>query len=78
MKKPRLNWAAEPWSDDEMLECTMVVPETPDTASFTFRAPSGAWFDYQPGQFITLDLPVDPARGPGGNVQRTYTISSSP
>ena len=78
MKKPRLNWAAEPWSDDEMLECTMVVPETPDTASFTFRAPSGAWFDYQPGQFITLDLPVDPARGPAGNVQRTYTISSSP
>jgi hypothetical protein len=69
MKKPRLNWAAEPWSDDEMLECTMVVPETPDTASFTFRAPSGAWFDYQPGQFITLDLPVDPARGPAGNVQ---------
>jgi ferredoxin-NADP reductase len=44
-----------------------------DTATFTFRAPSGAWFDYQPGQFITLDLPV-----PGGNVQRTYTISSSP
>ena len=78
MKKPRLNWAAEPWSDDELLECTMVVPETPDTATFTFRSPSGAWFDYQPGQFLTLDLPVDPARGPAGNVQRTYTISSSP
>ena len=51
----------------------MVVPENADTASFTFRAPSGAWFDYQPGQFITLDIPV-----PGGNVQRTYTLSSSP
>ena len=25
MKKPRLNWAAEPWSDDEPLECVMVV-----------------------------------------------------
>lgn len=62
-----------PWRDDELLECAMVVPETPDTATFTFRAPSGAWFNYQPGQFITLDLPV-----PGGNVQRTYTISSSP
>ncbi|MGR3400250.1 MAG: 2Fe-2S iron-sulfur cluster-binding protein [Paracoccus sp. (in: a-proteobacteria)] len=73
MKKPRLNWAAEPWSDDEPLECVMIVPETRDTATFTFRAPSGAWFDYQPGQFITLDLPV-----PGGNIQRTYTISSSP
>lgn len=62
-----------PWADSELLECAMVVPETSDTATFTFRAPSGAWFDYQPGQFITLDLPV-----PGGNVQRTYTISSSP
>ncbi|MGZ3218102.1 FAD-binding oxidoreductase [Paracoccus sp. T5] len=73
MKKPRLNWSSEPWSDDEPLECVMVVPETRDTATFIFRAPSGAWFDYQPGQFLTLDLPV-----PGGNVQRTYTISSSP
>jgi stachydrine N-demethylase, reductase component len=73
MAKSRLNWAAEPWSDAETLECAMVVPDVADTATFTFRAPSGAWFDYQPGQFVTLDLPV-----PGGNVQRTYTISSSP
>lgn len=69
----QLNWAAKPWQDSELLECAMVVPDTADTATFTFRAPSGAWFDYQPGQFVTLDLPV-----PGGNVQRTYTISSSP
>lgn len=61
------------WTDTEDLECAMVVPETPDTATFTFRSPTGKWFDYQPGQFLTLDLPV-----PGGNVQRTYTISSSP
>ena len=73
MPAPRLNWAADPWRDSEPLECAMVVPENADTATFTFRAPSGAWFDYQPGQFVTLDLPV-----PGGNVQRTYTISSSP
>ena len=53
----------KPWKDDELLECAMVVPETSDTATFTFRAPSGAWFDYQPGQFVTLDLPT-----PGGNV----------
>lgn len=73
MGKTRANWSAEAWKDSELLECAMVVPENDDTASFTFRAPSGAWFDYQPGQFVTLDLPV-----PGGNVQRTYTISSSP
>ena len=78
MSKARLNWTAEPWNDSELLECAMVVPETADSATFTFRAPSGAWFDYKPGQFLTLDLPVDPAKGASGNVQRTYTISSSP
>ena len=69
----QINWSGQPWTDAEWLECAMVVPDVADTATFTFRAPSGAWLDYQPGQFITLDLPV-----PGGNVQRTYTISSSP
>lgn len=73
MGKPRQNWTAAPWQDGELLECTMVIPESPDCATIAFRAPSGAWFDYQPGQFLTLDLPV-----PGGSLQRTYTISSSP
>lgn len=73
MTLPNKAFGEQPWKDSEPLECAMVVPETTDTATFTFRAPSGAWFDYRPGQFITLDLPV-----PGGNVQRTYTISSSP
>ncbi|MCA2013328.1 hybrid-cluster NAD(P)-dependent oxidoreductase [Cereibacter sphaeroides] len=78
MKPKSGNWTATPWDDAELLECTAVVVETPDTYTFAFRAPSGAWFDYQPGQFVTLDLPVDPKNVPGGNVQRTYTISSSP
>lgn len=73
MGKQRQNWTAAPWNDGELLECAMVIPETTDTATIAFRAPSGAWFDYQPGQFLTLELPV-----PGGTVQRTYTISSSP
>lgn len=63
-----------PWRDSELLECTQVIPEAPNVASFCFRAPSGAWFDYDPGQFITLELPV-PGQPP---VHRTYTISSSP
>lgn len=78
MAKTRMNWSAEPWADSEMLECAQVVPETGDTWTFIFRSPSGAWFDYEPGQFITLDLPVDPSKGTAGNVQRTYTLSSSP
>ncbi len=73
MGKTRQNWTAEPWNDSELLECAMVIPEAADCATIAFRSPTGAWFDYQPGQFLTFDLPV-----PGGSVQRTYTISSSP
>jgi stachydrine N-demethylase, reductase component len=61
------------WSDDEPLECVMVVPETPEVKTFVFRPPSGATFLYRAGQFLTLELPV-----PGGAVHRTYTISSAP
>lgn len=61
------------WSDDAPLECVSVIPEALNTATFTFQAPDGALFDYLPGQFVTLELPL-----PGGAVHRTYTISSSP
>ncbi|WGW05633.1 hybrid-cluster NAD(P)-dependent oxidoreductase [Tropicibacter oceani] len=61
------------WTDSEALECVSYLPETPQTATFTFQAPSGALFRFDPGQFITLELPV-----PGGPLHRTYTISSSP
>lgn len=64
------------WQDGEMLECVSVIPEMPNTASFTFRAPSGALFSYDPGQFLTLEIPAPDQ--PGGVVHRTYTISSSP
>jgi stachydrine N-demethylase, reductase component len=73
MTKQRQNWTAAPWDDREALECAMVIPEGDNCATIAFRAPSGAWFDYQPGQFLTLELPVE-----GGTIQRTYTISSSP
>jgi stachydrine N-demethylase, reductase component len=61
------------WRDDEPLECCSAVPEAPDVVTFSFVAPSGALFRYEPGQFLTLELPV-----PGGSVWRTYTMSSSP
>ena len=64
---------AGPWTDAEELECVMVIPETRNVATFAFRAPSGAWFDYRAGQFVTLELPVN-----GGPLSRTYTLSSSP
>ena len=61
------------WTDAEPLECCAVVPEAPNTATFSFVSPSGAQFRYEPGQFLTLELPL-----PGGTVWKTYTISSSP
>lgn len=61
------------WSDAEPLLCCAVVPEAPGTATFSFISPSGAQFRYEPGQFLTLELPL-----PGGAVWKTYTISSSP
>ncbi|MDS9469849.1 hybrid-cluster NAD(P)-dependent oxidoreductase [Paracoccus sp. MBLB3053] len=61
------------WQDSEELECCSVVPEAADVATISFVSPGGALFKYEPGQFLTLELPV-----PGGNVWRTYTISSSP
>jgi ferredoxin-NADP reductase len=61
------------WADDEPLKCVSVVSETPTTSSFTFKAPSGASFNYKPGQFLTLEIPTG-----SGVVYRTYTISSSP
>lgn len=61
------------WTDAEPLVCCAVVPEAPNTATFSFVSPSGAQFSYDPGQFLTLELPV-----PGGTVWNTYTISSSP
>lgn len=70
---PMPNEQTLPWCDAEPLECVMVIPEAPDVKTFSFRPPSGARFSYKAGQFVTLDLPV-----PGGNIQRTYTISSSP
>lgn len=63
----------DPWTDDEMLECVSILPETANVITVCFQAPSGRPFDFKAGQFLTLELPV-----PGGPLYRTWTISSSP
>lgn len=55
------------------LRCVGVVPETHDVKSFYFNAEPGMLFAYEPGQFMTLELPIE-----GKTVRRSYTISSSP
>ncbi|APZ50720.1 hybrid-cluster NAD(P)-dependent oxidoreductase [Salipiger abyssi] len=65
--------AAGAWTDEEVLECVSILPESPNVVTVCFQAPSGRPFVFQAGQFITLELPV-----PGGPLYRTFTISSSP
>ncbi|HOE43965.1 MAG TPA: hybrid-cluster NAD(P)-dependent oxidoreductase [Rhodoferax sp.] len=53
--------------------CVAVIPETHDVKTFVFQAVQPVLFVYQPGQFATLELPIE-----GKTVRRSYTISSSP
>src|SRR3546814_8641719 len=58
------------WTDAQKLVCVMVTPEAPDVKSFCFETADDSWFRYLPGQFITLELPVNDEK-----LLRTYTRS---
>ena len=58
---------------DLAVRCVQVMDETPDVKTFRFAAEPKVVFDYQPGQFVTLKLPID-----GKTVLRSYSISSTP
>ena len=63
-----------PWQDQsQLLQVVSLVPEVEDVITVTFRTENNAYFNFAPGQFVTLELPVN-----GENLYRTYTISSSP
>ncbi|MBK9444048.1 MAG: hybrid-cluster NAD(P)-dependent oxidoreductase [Comamonadaceae bacterium] len=53
--------------------CVAIIPETHDVKTFVFQAVQPVLFVYKPGQFVTLELPIE-----GKTVRRSYTISSSP
>lgn len=55
------------------LEIVAIKEETHDVKTFRFIANPPAFFNYKPGQFITLELMINDKR-----VLRSYTISSSP
>lgn len=61
------------WDADIPLICSHIADETHDVKSFFFRAKAPAQFKFLPGQFITLELPIN-----GNVIQRSYTVSSSP
>ena len=56
---------------DEHLVCVAVRPETADVSTFVFAAAEPRLFQFEPGQFMTLDLAA-------AGVQRSYTIASPP
>ena len=85
--KPEPTAGAEPWPAARMaigdapvwqggrirMRCIASIDETRDTKTFTLASDPPRLFSYKPGQFITLELPVD-----GRTLRRSYTISSSP
>ncbi len=56
-----------------LLHCVQVIDETHDVKTFRFLANPPKLFAHHPGQFLTIEVPVD-----GRTVRRSYTISASP
>jgi glycine betaine catabolism B len=74
--KPDLSAPSKPSgypSADMIIRCDRIIQETPDVKTFCFSAESGQSFDYQPGQFVNLQLSIE-----GQTILRPYSISSSP
>jgi ferredoxin-NADP reductase len=55
------------------VRCVAVIPETADVRTFVLVPCKPVLLVYEPGQFVTLELPID-----GKTVRRSYTMSSSP
>lgn len=64
--------AVQPWRKGFV---TRIAEETPNTRRFWIQIPELASFDFTPGQFVTLDLPIDDK--PGKRL-RSYSIASWP
>ncbi len=64
--------ALQPWRTGEVIR---IEDETPDTRRFWFRVPELEQFDFSPGQFVTLDLPIHEKPN---KRWRSYSIASRP
>jgi glycine betaine catabolism B len=53
--------------------CARIISDTPTVKTFCLVAETPVLFDYQPGQFVNLELQID-----GQTVLRPYSISSTP
>lgn len=62
------------WTEGDLLcRCCRIIDETPDVKTFCLIAETPVFFNYQPGQFVNLQIEID-----GQFVIRPYSISSSP
>lgn len=64
--------ALQPWRIAKVIR---IENETPDTKRFWMEVPELASFDFQPGQFVTLDLPIHEKPN---KRWRSYSIASWP
>ncbi len=62
----------QPWQDAVV---TKIVQETPNTKRFWIKMSSVTVFDFTPGQFVTLDLPIHEQKN---KRWRSYSIASAP
>ena len=66
------------WNGDTITaRCVQINIETHDVKTFRFAAEPAVLFDFKPGQFVTLSLPITHPKT-GRPVSRSYSISSSP
>ncbi len=62
----------QPWQDAVV---TKIVQETTNTKRFWIKMSSDMVFDFTPGQFVTLDLPIHEQKN---KRWRSYSIASAP
>ena len=62
----------EPWRNGVV---TKITQETPTTRRYWIEIPEVEKFDFKPGQFVTLDLPIHEKKN---KRWRSYSIASSP
>lgn len=61
------------WQGESPLACVERIDETHDVATFVLAEPSGRFFHFLPGQFVSVGVVID-----GKTHWRAYSISSSP
>jgi len=64
--------ALQPWRKGVIKQ---IIPETPDTNRYIIEIPELEVFDFLPGQFVTLDLPIHEK---SNKRWRSYSIASHP